>query len=235
MESIQNSGRNWFEEFDRDGYLVIRDLFPRELIDLIQEIVNEKIALLFQYIKENNLPFGIGVKNGFQEIVQRQANRFEIKLADILRLEKSPDDGVVILNPTNNELLAPFFKRIEENSTLIGAVEEIFQKQAFRIIHQSCVVSLPGTEEQKWHSDGPHVSVTEYLPCHVFNCFLPLIDMTDELGPTEIRPESQHYTFDLTKAMLLAKLRKQIKPVVKPILKKGDALFVSHIVVCFCH
>jgi hypothetical protein len=206
---------------------VIENLFDREIISTISTIVAEKTTLLFKYIKGKGLPFGIGVKNGFAEVVQRQANRYEVRMTDILRLESIHDE--VTVNSSNDDLLLTYFKQLEMNSMLLDAVNSIFRDQDYRIIHQSCVLSFPGTEEQKWHSDGPHVSVTEYLPCHCFNVFIPLIDITEELGPTEIRPYTQHYTHDLTKGMLLAKLRKQIKPVVRPLLKKGDALLVSHV------
>ena len=47
---------------------------------------------------------------------------------------------------------------------------------------------LPGAGDQAWHSDGAHVSLSKHLPCHVLNVFIPLVDLTLELGPTEFRP-----------------------------------------------
>jgi ectoine hydroxylase-related dioxygenase (phytanoyl-CoA dioxygenase family) len=69
--------------------------------------------------------------------------------------------------------------------------------------------------------------LTEYLPCHVLNVFIPLIDITDAEGPTEFRPESQRLTLDLQKLYLRAFMTKTLRPTVKPHLKKGSALLVS--------
>jgi ectoine hydroxylase-related dioxygenase (phytanoyl-CoA dioxygenase family) len=51
----------------------------------------------------------------------------------------------------------------------------------------SVVIAEPGAAEQKWHADGGHLSIWKHLPCHCLNIFLPLVDITEELGPTELR------------------------------------------------
>jgi ectoine hydroxylase-related dioxygenase (phytanoyl-CoA dioxygenase family) len=77
------------------------------------------------------------------------------------------------------------------------------------------------------HSDGPHMSLTSDLPCHCLNIFIPLIDIDEYNGPTEIKPGSHHYTRDLAKSMLIALIKKQIRPSIAPCLTKGSALLVS--------
>jgi hypothetical protein len=54
--------------------------------------------------------------------------------------------------------------------------------------NMSVVIAEPGAAEQKWHADGGHLSMTTHLPCHCLNIFLPLVAITEELGPTELRP-----------------------------------------------
>eukprot|EP01040_Poterioochromonas_malhamensis_P000200 gene200-209_t len=198
------------------------DLINRQLVDDLYVQVVDVIQKLFLHIENHQLSFGIGVKNGFKEVVQRQALRYEVKLTELIPLLSTSTSGSELPN---------LLSQIELNSDLTSIVQKLFpsaEDSDYRIIHQSCVISYPGTEEQSWHSDGPHVSVTEYLPCHVFNVFIPLVDLTEELGPTEIRPESHHYTNNLTKGMLLAKLKKQIKAPVKPIVKKGSILIFDY-------
>lgn len=215
-----SAGRDFFQEFDRNGFIVVEDLINRQLVDDLYVQVVDAIQKLFLHIENHQLSFGIGVKNGFKEVVQRQALRYEVKLTELIPLLSSSTSGSELPN---------LLSQIEQNSDLTNIVQQLFsspEDSDYQIIHQSCVISYPGTEEQSWHSDGPHVSVTEYLPCHVFNVFIPLIDLSEELGPTEIRPESHHYTNNLTKGMLLAKLKKQIKTPVKPIVKKGSILIV---------
>ncbi len=50
--------------------------------------------------------------------------------------------------------------------------------------------------------------------------------MTTELGPTELRPESQFLTRDLGKLYLAAFIKKKIQPAEAPVLKKGSFLMV---------
>ena len=57
----------------------------------------------------------------------------------------------------------------------------------WRLLGRSVVMALPGAEEQQWHVDGAHVDVMAHRPCHVLNVFFPLVDITRENGPTEVR------------------------------------------------
>lgn len=71
--------------------------------------------------------------------------------------------------------------------------------------------------------------MTEYLPCHMLNVFIPLIDINEEEGPTEFRPQSQRLTLDLQKLYLRAFFNKTLQPTVRPLLKKGSILLVCQI------
>eukprot|EP00457_Paulinella_chromatophora_P001661 gb/GEZN01001663.1/.p1 GENE.gb/GEZN01001663.1/~~gb/GEZN01001663.1/.p1 ORF type:complete len:836 (-),score=116.50 gb/GEZN01001663.1/:387-2528(-) len=84
-----------------------------------------------------------------------------------------------------------------------------------RCVHTGCMLSLPGSETQPWHSDGPHLSSTKHLPPHAVNVFLPLVDLHRLVGPTEFVPTS-HITWT-TKA----------KPVI-PCPKAGQALLFDY-------
>ena len=39
------------------------------------------------------------------------------------------------------------------------------------------MLSMPGSETQKLHSDGDHVSSSTHLAPHLLNVFVPLIDV----------------------------------------------------------
>ena len=98
-----------------------------------------------------------------------------------------------------------------------------------RIINVSVVVSTPGAPAQGWHADGGHVDLQQHLPCHCLNVFLPLIPVRRvDLGPTELRPGSHHYTRNLAPMMLAAKARRQLRPTVAPLLELGDALIFDY-------
>ena len=44
---------------------------------------------------------------------------------------------------------------------------------------------MPGAATQVYHQDGLHLHSTIMKPCHAVNVFIPLVDMTKELGGTE--------------------------------------------------
>jgi ectoine hydroxylase-related dioxygenase (phytanoyl-CoA dioxygenase family) len=53
------------------------------------------------------------------------------------------------------------------------------------LIHKGVFMSLPGAEGQGYHQDGVHLTTQYQKPCHAINVFIPLIDLTPTIGPTE--------------------------------------------------
>lgn len=194
-------------KFAEDGFVTLQNLFPIETINQAQKKATENFDEVMKLIEDNNLPFGIGVKTGFKEIVQRHKMRYEMPY--------KMDDAL--------------FDFVLENQTLKQLLQEVLHTQDLKIANRSCILSVDGAGVQGWHVDGPHVSVIESLPCHVLNVFIPLVDIDESNGPTEFRPGSQKYTNkSMMKAMLLAKAKKDWRPAVTPSLKRGDVLLVSH-------
>lgn len=81
---------------------------------------------------------------------------------------------------------------------------------------------------KQWHEDGSHLCKDTHLEPHCLNIFIPLVDLTAELGPTELRPGSHFLTRDLTRSMLLAKVKKTLRPPVKPTIHRGSALLFDY-------
>jgi hypothetical protein len=82
-----------------------------------------------------------------------------------------------------------------ENPPWLPVVQQILGGQA-RLQHFGCMMSLPSSATQNWHSDGPHRSKHTHLPAYMLNCFVPLVDMTRALGGTQIQPGSHvHHDF----------------------------------------
>lgn len=191
--------------FGEDGYITIDNVFPIAVIEeaYIQAMKNFREVISIIHAKDLHL--GIGIKNGFKEIVQRHSNRFEMPF----KMDNTIFDFVL------------------QNTTVRQVVSSILECEDFIIANRSLVLSQPGCIDQTWHTDGPHVSATQDLPCHVLNVFVPLVNVTVENGPTEFRPGSQFYTRNLAKSILMAKLKKQLRPVDAPCLNKGAALIVS--------
>ena len=56
--------------------------------------------------------------------------------------------------------------------------------------HSGVMLSLPGSETQPWHSDGPHLNHQEHDLPHCVNVFVPLVHITAQNGGTEMVPET---------------------------------------------
>ena len=190
--------------FNNQGFLIFEDVLQLKIIHDTYISGMQVFNDITTNIENNNLHFGIGVKNGFNEIVQRELNRFEMQY-DLDELNVN---------------------QIFENNNLRTIVSGVLQSPKFDIISKSLVISLPGCESQTWHSDGPHLDVEKHLPCHCLNLFIPLIDVSLSHGPTELRPSSHIYTRDLAKLYLLAHVKKEVKSNVAPTLSKGSVLMV---------
>jgi hypothetical protein len=123
------------------------------------------------------------------------------------------------------------------NSTTVSQQQQQQQQQQqpyttwsqVNIINISILISTPGSTDQKWHADGGHVNIEHHLPCHCCNLFIPLTPITSQNGPTEFRPQSQYYTRQLTKLLLLAKARKELHPIDAPLVSElGDIILFDY-------
>ena len=192
-------------EFMKRGFCTLENLFSIELIDSIKEqsINNYKDAL--NIIKTNNFEFGVGIKHGFKEIVQRHRGRYEM--------------------PHKMEYIQRDF--IMKNS-IIDKLLKLTLGENYQLVNNSLVISEPNSSEQAWHVDGPHMSTTEHLSVHCLNIFIPLVDLTVDNGPTEIRPESHLLTRDLSKMFLAAAISKRLKKPEIPLIKRGSCLLFDY-------
>ena len=112
------------ELFNNRGYIEIPGIIAEQSLDVLRLLVMSRYHELQEIITQNGLHFGIGIKNGFKEIVQRQPGRFEMPY----RMESEEIDSLVNL------------------SHLHGIVKNIFeQSDEVEIINKSLILSLPGT------------------------------------------------------------------------------------------
>ena len=191
------------EQFHKKGFCIFDNIFESYDIDRLKTMALNNFEEVLDIIKTTNLDFGVGLKQGYDEIVQRQEGRYEVpyKMKDI-------------------------FREISESSQLLDIIHALLGPEVI-VANESLIISMPGTTEQAWHADGPHMSVSEHLPVHCLNVFIPLVDVTLDVGPTEFRPASHYMTRDLKNMFLRAALKKELLPNEKPLMKKGSALLVS--------
>lgn len=208
--------------FEKDGFLCFTKAIPQDHLNEWQTFASTYFDQCFRQLYENgNTQFpshrmqtdkgetryalGVGVKHGFREIVMRSPGRYEMSL---LECSQSPSIDLI------KERLYPLVPNI------LGANNW----DDISLCHLSLLVSTAGAPEQSWHADGGHASLTEHLPCHVANIFIPLVDVPLQLGPTEFRPGSHVYTRNLAPLMLAAHARKQLRATQTPELQVGDVL-----------
>lgn len=110
-------------------------------------------------------------------VVQRSPGRFDIRFAAGSLADVEP--------PTMDA------------EDILAAVGAILGRD-WRFELRGAVVALPGAGEMPWHVDGAHLfpELPVHLPAHALNVFVPLVDITDELGPTEFCPGSHFLTRD---------------------------------------
>lgn len=192
-------------EFAKEGAIICRDVLLMSSINEAADNGMKYFREIMEIIDRKQLHFGIGVKNGFKEIVQRHNLRFEMTYG----VDNPIFDFVLQSNPFISEL-----------------VRNLLHCEDFEVVNKSIVISLPGCEDQSWHSDGPHLDIEKHLSCHCLNIFVPLVDVDSTNGPTEIRPRSHVYTRNLAKLYLLAHLKKEVMPNIAPPLLRGSILMV---------
>jgi len=97
-------------------------------------------------------------------------------------------------------------------------------------LFQGAVIAEPGAADQQPHMDGGHLfqATHEYEqaqnPCHCLNIFVPLVDVTEELGPTEFWPGS--HVLDQSRMAFAG-----ASPSVSLAGQKGDAIIFDYRVV----
>jgi len=192
-------------QFHEDGYLKIEDCFDPARITGLHDLALDKFTEVQAIIEEKGHKMGIGVKYCFREIVQRHKHRYEMAYG--------MDSEEFAIVPACDKIM--------------DVVRGILGDDCV-VINKSLVVSRPGAETQAWHSDGPHLDLSKDLPCHCLNVFVPLVDVDENNGPTEMRPGSVALTRELKKSYMRAFLTKKIRPVDAPNLEKGSVLLFDY-------
>jgi hypothetical protein len=150
-------------QFQTDGALLLPKLLEADDVARLRGGVQQVLHARLQPALARGL--GVEKSEGFAEIVQRSAGRYDLPLSPetmgepIERLD-------FVLRPLIHNLLGE-----AANLLLVGAV-----------------VALPGAQEQAWHTDSAHLfpETGLMLPPHCLNVFVPLVDLHRESGPTEL-------------------------------------------------
>ena len=213
--------------FIRDGFVCLSQVVESQHLEEWREFSYDHFSECFQTLHEQGhtafpehcqktddrgvkYAMECGAKNGFREVVMRSPGRYELSLLHCSNSRPSLDPILKVLSPVIPSLLGE------------SSLDDL------QLCHLSLVIAIPGATDQPWHADGGHVSLSEHLPCHCLNVFVPLIDVPIDLGPTDLRPGTHYHTRNLAPMMLLAKARKKLRSPVVPCLKMGDVLVFDY-------
>lgn len=113
----------YVEAFNKDGFCVIDSLFSTSEINIdeLREQAMANFEEIQEIVKNKHLSLGIGIKEGFDEIVQRHAGRYEVPYK-----------------------MKHIFQFVAENQRLLEIVRGILGNDIV-IANESLVVSDPGT------------------------------------------------------------------------------------------
>mmetsp|Transcript_3375 Transcript_3375/g.4912 ORF Transcript_3375/g.4912 Transcript_3375/m.4912 type:complete len:463 (-) Transcript_3375:19-1407(-) len=157
-------------------------------------------------------------KSAFQyhEVASRCLGRLDIRYA----MDQPPFSYVDVVN---NPYLMPIIK------SLLG--------QSAKLVYAGLILSFPNSRDQPWHQDGEALfdehdgfSSEMHLPPYALNVFIPLDDISEELGPTEFCVGS-HFG-SIAKEIMQPKSTKFEHSSVGPLLNCGDVLIYDYRI---CH
>ena len=134
-------------------------------------------------------------------------------------------------------------KSVIENKYLLPIMQSLLGKSA-KLVYAGLILSFPKSADQPWHQDGTALfdendgfSTDMHLPPYALNVFVPLEDITEEIGPTEFHIGS-HFG-DVAKNIIQPSSSDQTnvqcnkeETAVGPLLKRGDVLVYDYRV---CH
>jgi hypothetical protein len=126
---------------------------------------------------------------------------------------------------------------VVSNKFIKPVVHSLLGKDA-KLVYAGLILSFPLSADQPFHQDGTALfednefPIHQKLPPYALNVFIPLDDVTEELGPTEFCVGS-HYREEAIKVMkYLESGDEKSAKVIAPLLKTGDALIYDYRV---CH
>lgn len=185
-----------------DGFCLLRDVLDPPTLEAVRSSAQERLsellrALLLQQVVK--LQQGDGpVATRFQELVERDGGRLDIR--------HNPSDDVIskILRSCHPDLITVLTEALGEECEVLAAGNVTAMSTMGWLEagladgddedgeESSNIVMADNLGAQAWHADGPHLfeAPDVQLPPHGVTIFFPLVDLSEENGPTEFAPGS---------------------------------------------
>jgi hypothetical protein len=168
------------ELFYQAGAVHFRDGLSHSWVANANALMLQRFARLLARVRATlGGELSLGRDAGYAELVQRSPGRYDMACA----WEPPFSDPI-----------------IADHDGLMPAVRAILGEDC-EVMLQGAVIALPHAPEQLWHIDGPHLfpEHPHHVPAHCLNVFIPLVDLTEENGPTQICPGSHFLTRSTTR------------------------------------
>jgi hypothetical protein len=166
-------------EFEREGLVVLPGRLPAALVAALRDAALRSLDATLGRIRTiRPAGLGVGMDEGFAQIVQRAPGRFDL----IAGTDEPP-----FTDPA-----------IQDRAPWRTIVARLLGEDA-RQLYRGILVAQPGSAQQPWHADGEQLFSRPVLrlPVHCVNVFVPLVDLTDDNGPTEFCPRTHHLGGDV--------------------------------------
>jgi hypothetical protein len=119
---------------------------------------------------------------------------------------------------------------LKENAPWLPIVYSMLGEDAV-LKYTGLITSFPGSLDQPWHGDGPHLFESQLqCPPHALNVFIPLHEITEQLGPTEFVPGS-HKIANASRDNELLKTNPKGVLSISPLLDAGTILLYDYRVI----
>ena len=153
-----------------NGLFVIRGAVDVEVVEEVLSLANSRIAQVERLIQIHHPKIRLGSDLfAFQEAASRGIHRF-----DVLFEERDPQFAMIFT--------------LSQNAPWVPYVQKLLRTSDLHVLC-SVVYSDPGSEDQEWHSDGPHQGQDCYAVC----VFAPLCDLDQRVGFTQFYPGSHRH------------------------------------------
>mmetsp|Transcript_13400 Transcript_13400/g.15086 ORF Transcript_13400/g.15086 Transcript_13400/m.15086 type:complete len:518 (-) Transcript_13400:686-2239(-) len=227
-----------------------KPLFDLKLLDnlskdakMIEHVVCSKLkgkGILWNVKRENNVDgkhdnLKLEKDNAFRyyEVASRCLGRLDIRYG----MDRPPF--------TNDSIIC--------NSFLMPLIHSLLGEGA-KLLYSGLILSFPNSADQPWHQDGSALFSEDeeflsnvHLPPYALNVFIPLDDITHELGPTEFYVGSHIHNVGVSIMESLSQDRNKnlernlngtnkedsaARGAIGPLLKRGDVLIYDYRI---CH
>ena len=195
----------------QNGLVFMRGAVEAERIDDLRAVAKERIAQVEALIKVHRPEIRLGLDLfAYEEMASRGIHRFDVVF------QENDERSRPIFQLARN---APWVTLIQKQLLDVSMnTREASNGPSFSII-ASVVYSDPGSEDQEWHSDGPH----QGKDCYAICVFLPLIDLDKKVGFTQFYPRSH------TRSMLgMGGAALATGSAVNAIVNRGDAVLYDY-------